>query len=78
MKSEGTKKMGKVLDREINPKLGNGTWFWEDLVSIPAAVLTFPKSLRGWSDSCSGYFLLKQGVVLPQFGGWKCCMPSFK
>ena len=56
--------MGKVLDREINPKLGNGTWFWEDLVSIPAAVLTFPKSLRGWSDSCSGYFLLKQGIVL--------------
>ena len=64
------KKGNNILDREVNHKFGRGTQFYSNSVSIPTPVSTFPKSLREQGNNCSGYFLLKWGVVLPQFGEW--------
>ena len=33
-------------------------------ISVPIS----PKSLREWGNNCSGYFLLKWGLVLPNLG----------
>ena len=58
---------GNVLGRDVN-QLGKGTWFYGDLGESLLLFYVSPSLPGNGATTCSGYFLLKCGAVLPQFG----------